>query len=272
MITALSAVALLVAPASARHWGNIDGWFVTSGDQSCGIYAQKNGAQNGLQSTEFLILKRLDGRLSVQARNSVWNIAQGSESEIRYQIDGRTYNGKQKTIIFTDAAGKALLAAVGSDFEQEIRRSSTLAIFNGGMSIGQVSLKGVAAAMATVNSCLQDLRVNGNSVTVNSATSSAVPVRPAVPKGDVGSWVAISDYPRNALRERREGAVSFRLAVGNDGRVAGCTIIQSSGHQDLDDATCAGLTKRARFTPVRDIYGRVLSTSYESRVNWKVPR
>jgi TonB family protein len=261
LITALCVSALLLAPASARHWGNVEGWFVTSGDQSCGIYAQKNG----LQSTEFLILKRLDGRLYVQMRNPALNIAQGSESEIRYQVDGRTYNGMQKTVALADAPGKGLLGAVGADFEQDIRNGSTLAIVNGSMFIGQVSLKGLAAAMATVDSCLQDLRVNGNS----SATNVAAPGKPAIPRGDVGRW--IGEYPSGALRDRREGTVSFRLTVGSDGRVVGCTITQSSRHQDLDEATCGGLVKRGRFDPARDNNGKPVSGSYESRVSWKIP-
>jgi TonB family protein len=264
MITALSALALLAAPASARHWGNVEGWFVTSGDQSCGIYAQRNG----LSSAEFLILKRLDGRLSLQVQNPAWNIAQGNESDIRYQVDGRTYGGMQKTVALTEAPGKGLLSVVGADFEHEIRSGTTLAIVNGSMLIGQISLRGAAAALETVDSCLQDLRLNGNSF----STNPAAPVKPATPKGDAGSWVVISDYPKSALRDGREGTVSFRLMVGNDGRVAGCTITQSSGHQDLDDATCMSLTKRARFEPVRDKNGQPISSSYESRVNWKVPR
>jgi TonB family protein len=265
IITALSAITLLVAPASARHWGNVEGWFVTSGDQSCGIYTQKNGLPNGPQSTEFLILKRLDGRLYLQARNPAWNITKGSESDIRYQIDGRTYNGMQKTVTLADSFGKGLLVAVGADFEQEIRNSSALAIVNGSMFIGQVSLKGSTAALATVDSCLQDLRVNGNS----SAANAAAPAKPAMPRGDVGRW--IGDYPSGALRDRREGTVSFRLTVGYDGRVVGCTITQSSGHQDLDEATCGGLVKRGRFDPAKDNNGKPVSGSYESRVSWKIP-
>jgi TonB family protein len=264
MITALSALALLAAPASARHWGNVEGWFVTSGDQSCGIYAQRNGAS----SAEFLILKRLDGRLSLQVQNPAWNIAQGNESDIRYQVDGRTYGGMQKTVALTEAPGKGLLGVVGADFEHEIRSGTTLAIVNGSMLIGQISLRGAAAALETVDSCLQDLRANGNGF----SAIAAAPLKPAIPKGGASGWVDIGDYPKSAMRDGREGTVSFRLTIGTDGKVAECAITQSSGHQDLDDATCAVLSKRARFELARDKNGKAIQSSYESRVSWKLPR
>jgi TonB family protein len=266
---ALSSSLLLPSNAAARDWGYVGGWYVTSADKSCGMYAP----QVRPQSAEVLILKRLDGAIYVQAKNAAWAIAPGSEELIQYQIDGRTYRGAQKTAAATGGGisggtGKGLLAAFGGDFENELRGGSTLTILNNGRQVEQIPLTGTSAALATITSCLDDLRANGNTPAAGFASLAASSVSP---KGDVSRWINIDDYPSGALREGREGTVGFRLSVGNDGRVFGCTITKSSGHADLDEATCNGVTKRARFDPAKDTSGARVAGSYQSRVSWKLP-
>jgi TonB family protein len=260
--------ALIPGPAVARDWGYVSGWYVTSADQSCGMFTPPTRPQ----SADILILKRLDGALYVQTKNAAWNMVPGNEAQVQYQIDGRTYGGAQKTIAYGPAAGKGLMSAFGSDFERDMRGGSLLSIFSNGRLIEQIPLSGTAAAFATVQSCLDDLRANGN---INSSMAASgfasLAVTSVSPKGDISRWISLEDYPRAALREQREGTVGFRLDVGNDGKVLGCTITKSSGHQDLDVATCAGMTKRARFDPAKDSSGAKTAGSYQSRVSWKLP-
>ena len=78
----------------------------------------------------------------------------------------------------------------------------------------------------------------------------------ASPKGNPGNWATTNDYPSRALREEREGTTGFRVSVGPDGRVTDCTVTSSSGHADLDQATCDNVRRRARFTPATDGEGQ----------------
>lgn len=94
----------------------------------------------------------------------------------------------------------------------------------------------------------------------------------ASPKGNPGNWATTNDYPTRALREEREGTTSFRVSVGPDGRVTGCTVTSSSGSPDLDDATCSNVTRRARFNPATDGEGNPTTGSYSSRVRWVIPK
>ena len=94
----------------------------------------------------------------------------------------------------------------------------------------------------------------------------------AVPKGNPGSWATTNDYPSRALREEREGTTGFRVAVGPDGRVTDCSVTSSSGHPDLDEAACANIRRRARFTPAMDGEGQPTSGSYSNRVRWVIPK
>jgi TonB family protein len=91
------------------------------------------------------------------------------------------------------------------------------------------------------------------------------------PEGNPANWTTGNDYPARALREEREGTTGFRVTVSTDGRVTDCQITSSSGHADLDEATCANVRQRARFTPATDGEGQPTNGSYSNRVRWVIP-
>jgi protein TonB len=94
----------------------------------------------------------------------------------------------------------------------------------------------------------------------------------AVPKGNPANWATSNDYPSRALREERAGTTGFRVTVGPDGKVTDCQITSSSGHADLDAATCDNVRRRARFTPATDGEGNPTSGSYSNRIRWVIPK
>ena len=93
-----------------------------------------------------------------------------------------------------------------------------------------------------------------------------------LPKGNPGNWANTNDYPSRALQQEREGTTGFRVTVGANGRVTECSISSSSGHPDLDQATCTNVTRRARFDPALDSSGNPTSGSYSNRVRWQIPK
>ena len=64
------------------------------------------------------------------------------------------------------------------------------------------------------------------------------------------------DYPPSARRANIASTVSALLAIGTDGRVTACSIVQSTGSTLLNDTTCTLAIKRARFGrwPVQRTY------------------
>ena len=107
--------------------------------------------------------------------------------------------------------------------------------------------------------------------TPTEAPAPRVQPRAAAPRGNPGSWATTNDYPSRALREERAGTTGFRLTVGADGRATGCTVTSSSGHNDLDEATCSNVMRRARFTPATDGEGQPTTGSYSGRIRWVIP-
>lgn len=95
---------------------------------------------------------------------------------------------------------------------------------------------------------------------------------PAIPRGNVGNWVNTNDYPSAALQQEREGMTEFTVTVGTDGRVSNCSISASSGHADLDMATCSNVSRRARFQPATNEDGDAVTGGYTNRVRWQIPR
>jgi protein TonB len=94
----------------------------------------------------------------------------------------------------------------------------------------------------------------------------------ASPRGNPGSWATTNDYPARALREERAGTTRFRVTIGPDGRVTDCQITGSSGHADLDEATCKNVSRRARFKPALDSAGNAISDTYSNAVRWEIPK
>lgn len=94
---------------------------------------------------------------------------------------------------------------------------------------------------------------------------------PARPRGNPASWITVNDYRSSWINREMTGTARFKLEVSSAGRVASCTITATSGYPELDRATCALLTQRARFEPARDASGAATSGSYSSAVRWELP-
>lgn len=104
-----------------------------------------------------------------------------------------------------------------------------------------------------------------------SVTPSFAPVA-ATPRNDPKRWVSTEDYRNNWIRQELTGRARFRLEIAADGRVASCSITGSSGHPELDAATCALVTKRATFQPARGSEGQPVSGSYSNTIDWQLPK
>ena len=94
---------------------------------------------------------------------------------------------------------------------------------------------------------------------------------PLKPKGNPGSWVPQSAYPRGPLRDGISGTVGFTLSVGPDGRPTNCSVTSSSGNGELDAAACSNLMKRAKFSPKME-NGQAVASTYSNRVRWEIPK
>lgn len=102
--------------------------------------------------------------------------------------------------------------------------------------------------------------------------SAGLAPRAARPLGKPGLWVTNDDYPTGAMRRGEQGVTVFHVTVGPDGRVRDCTVARSSGSAELDQATCAKVTARARFAPATDSSGEAVAGTYANSIRWEIPQ
>ena len=70
----------------------------------------------------------------------------------------------------------------------------------------------------------------------------------ATPQGPYNVFVN-DDYPTASRRAGEEGVTRVSFVVGVNGQVSQCEVVQTSGFQRLDDATCSIVTHRFRYNP-----------------------
>ena len=79
-----------------------------------------------------------------------------------------------------------------------------------------------------------------------------------------------ADKPRRAVERRAQGKTYFRFTILPNGRVRDCVVTRSSGHSDLDAATCLLLERRLRYRPARDATGRPVAETMRGQQDWEL--
>jgi TonB family protein len=124
---------------------------------------------------------------------------------------------------------------------------------------------------APIKSCLDANNVPaaapGDPLTRRSYTF--VPLEPNQPlrlrhRGDPGPM-----YPEAALREEREGSSRVAITVSASGRITECSVIVSSGHEDLDAASCRA-ARQSAYLPETNAAGEPVDSKREQALNWVI--
>ena len=68
------------------------------------------------------------------------------------------------------------------------------------------------------------------------------------------------------------GAVSLALLIDEQGKVADCTVTQTSGVAALDAQSCAIIKERGKFSPAIGHDGKPAKSSWLQRINWALQR
>jgi TonB family protein len=95
--------------------------------------------------------------------------------------------------------------------------------------------------------------------------------RPPRPVGSPQSWITADDYPAAASRAGDAGTARIKLEIDEQGAVSNCVVLQTSGSQLLDEASCTVLRQRAHFIPALDWKGRPVPSNWIQRINWSLP-
>jgi len=91
-------------------------------------------------------------------------------------------------------------------------------------------------------------------------------------RGDPAQWITNDDYPPGALRDNKEGVSRIAWQINEQGRVENCEVTGSSGSSELDQAACALITRRGRYSPAKDQNGKPIRSTASRSVRWQIPK
>jgi TonB family protein len=127
------------------------------------------------------------------------------------------------------------------------------------------SLSNMVPLLKIVDECVADLRRVFN--VTDPPESSPLKSRA---RGRIISYFEGEIYPPVALDRDQTGVVKFTLLVDESGRVADCTIVETSGVAALDSQVCAVLKPRARLEPAVGMDGRPAKDVLTGKITWKM--
>ncbi len=122
----------------------------------------------------------------------------------------------------------------------------------------------LAKALGVLDGCIKDLRKDYQ---IDQAVLDRVAIEPK----KIEAIFGVADYPIEALRIEGQGDVGAVLSIDETGRVSDCIVVEASGVEPLDKATCPLLRKRARYEPARDAQGKKLRAPAYYRLSWQLP-
>lgn len=257
------------------------GWVIVAGDSGCGMTMEYEGPG----ATNLILLKDIDGEIGVGVTNSNWTAEVGEKYDVSFHLNGKAYGGGA-AYGYKSGYRKGFMLSLESSFEADFRKGESLWIYLGDTKIDQLSLDGTSLAFASINRCLKLVKAENDAEAREKArwadipkdpfaktTSSRMAGRgPSDPKPkQITRWIRSYDYPSAALSDKREGATEVKIGVAIDGVATSCEVTKSSGHDDLDAATCTAIMRRASFYPATDAKGNFVEGSFTNTIRWQIP-
>lgn len=90
------------------------------------------------------------------------------------------------------------------------------------------------------------------------------------PTGDLSKIFSGGDYPTDALLSEQMGTVGIVLLIDEQGKVADCTTVMTSGVPMLDAQSCTIVRERGKFGPAVGLDGKPAKSAWFNRITWRL--
>jgi TonB family protein len=127
-------------------------------------------------------------------------------------------------------------------------------------------LSDVTPLLEVMRSCVADLRAVWN---VKDAEGRPPEVRDDA-TGNIAGLFSSDDYPSAAVRNTQGGTVKVALLVDEQGKVADCSVVETSGVAVLDAQSCAILKARAKFAPAVGPDRKPTKDAFIQKITWRI--
>lgn len=130
-----------------------------------------------------------------------------------------------------------------------------------------LSMEGGDRAWAALDACGVDLLQRWG---VDPDEKAKI-ARPPEAIGDEAMFLRSEDYPVEAIRHGAQGNTRLFFTIGSSGAVTECRVVEGSGVEVLDRASCAALMRRGRYSPAIGKDGQAMITHKTRSVLWRLP-
>ena len=142
-----------------------------------------------------------------------------------------------------------------------------------------IALSNMPALLNVLNKCVADLRTHWNVEpreaerpvsSVPDESDGANAFLRHGPRGDLTGVFKADDFPSAAIAKDMQGTVRLAMLIDENGKVADCTVVGTSGSAALDGQSCYIVSSRARFKPAIGLDGKPARSTYSQRVTWRI--
>lgn len=156
-------------------------------------------------------------------------------------------------------------ARLPSGASSDLRGARTLVFTARGEGEVSLAMGGTRSLMDEMDRCLASLQDHWN---ISEARRAALR---SSTKGSLQGVFKSEDYPSEAVSGNSQGTSGVALLIDQSGKVADCTLTQTSGYPILDLQSCAKITQRARYTPAVGADGKPARHAAVGRITWRLP-
>ena len=122
--------------------------------------------------------------------------------------------------------------------------------------------------MKAIDSCVTSLQKYWN---ISDDETPLLRTRARTEK-EIATYLSDDDYPAVAVRNVNSGTVRIAMLIDENGKVADCMTIATSGVASLDAQSCATIAKRAKFVPAIGADGKPAKDAILSSIRWLMPK
>lgn len=147
-----------------------------------------------------------------------------------------------------------------------LRNSKTISLSAGGELHETFVVDEVPALLKVMDNCVVDLRKVWNA----SNGDGQPPSKQRSARGNLQAVFKPEDYPADAMFDGVGGTAKFVVLIDENGKVADCTIVETSGIASLDAQSCGIIQTRVTFKPAIGLDGKPTKDTWSQRVTWRV--
>ncbi|WP_162233695.1 energy transducer TonB [Sphingomonas sp. Leaf17] len=180
---------------------------------------------------------------------------------------GERFEGAYASKTLADEQGRAVRIDVEDKAFVGMLMATNISISLEDAVLPPLALNATPKTVKALKSC-REAQMTKWGVDLATVAKTATPAEAIAP----ASWISTDDYPTDAVRAGKEGTTAMLLTIGVTGAITDCRVIQTSGSESLDSATCRAFLRRARYTPAKDKDGAPVIAWDEKKVNWTLPQ